>query len=361
MANSTITEFSACCWSTLSLARTEIEAVQSSVAAMHAGAAIVESCQRTEAYSLSLCDCPAPLHFRGADALFHLAEVAAGLHSVVLGEAQILGQARRGFAAAQGELRRRADIAFAAARDLRRETNFNSHAGALLDRGLRVAGRKPGGRLLVLGAGQMGRLVAERGRHLGFAEVVVAARRPHDLGGQFGYVPLDSLTLHSRRAELPGFDVIAGCLGSGADAIGPGGLPPASLLLDLGTPRNFAGVYAGKAVSLADLMGEEEKRPHAVRRRRALRKAIRGRVESALLDGRHDAASPVGQLRAEVEAIRRRELERMTRLHPEIAPQTLDILTHSLVNQLFHAPSERLKSTDDPQFGRRVAALFAQI
>jgi glutamyl-tRNA reductase len=349
-----ISELTACCWSTVSLGRAEITAAQEAARAGHPDGAIVESCQRTEAYVLGACNCAAPLRLHGVEALFHLAEVAAGLHSVVLGEAQILGQVRIGFEGARGPLRRWADFALATARELRRETNFNSHAGALLDRGLKAAGVRPGGRLLVLGAGQMGRLVAERGRSLGFSEVVVAARRPMDWPVAFPYVPLGSI------AKAGPFDVVAGCLGSGANPISPGRVPAARLLLDLGTPQNFCGSHEADVLSLADLLSDEEKRPHAMRRRRALRKALRAKLEARLVEERFDGRSAVGNLRAEVEAIRVREVERMRRLHPELPLETIEVLTRSLVNQLFHAPSERLKAHEDEAFGNRVAALFAR-
>jgi hypothetical protein len=35
------------------------------------------------------------------------------------------------------------------------------------------------------------------------------------------------------------------------------------------------------------------------------------------------------------------------------------VLTRSLVNQIFHAPSERLRQLDDEALGQRLVALFA--
>ena len=266
---------------------------------------------------------------------------------------QILGQVRQGCAEVDGPVRRWADLALASARELRRETNFNSHAGALLDRALKVAGRPAGGRLLVLGAGQMGRLVAERGLHLGFAEVVIASRtRPDEWTGAW-------LTLADAVSIAP-VEVVVGCLGSGAGVVATETLPGAALLLDFGTPRNFEGDYGAPIITLAGLLADEERRPHAVRRRRRLRQALRAKVEERLAAARLNRASPVGALRGEVERIRQQELGRIARLHPEIAPETLDVITRSLVNQLFHAPSERLKRRDDAAFGREVAALFAR-
>ena len=109
-------------------------------------------------------------------ALRHLSEVAAGLHSAVLGEAQILGQSRRAFDDAGAELQGLGQTAITAARSLRAETEFDSHAGHLLDRGLALSGVGPAGRLLVLGTGAMARLVAERGEAVGVCEGPGAGR-----------------------------------------------------------------------------------------------------------------------------------------------------------------------------------------
>jgi glutamyl-tRNA reductase len=339
----------ACCWDTLALDRAGVSAAQALVRAAHPAAAIVVSCQRTEAYSLAPCACTAPRRLSGFDALLHLAEVAAGLHSVVLGEAQILGQVRDGFAATDGDLRKIGDLALAAARELRRATRFNSHAGALLDRALKVVGREPGGELLVLGAGQLGRLVAERGLFLGFDRVTVASRtRPAWWDG-----PFVGLTRITRAGS---FAVIATCLGSTAAELARSALPPAELIVDLGTPRNVGEGQAAPVVALAAMLADENRRPHALRRRHALQAELRLKVEARLGAA---AVSPVAAMRDGVERIRQRELARIRRLHPELPPATVDVITRALLNQVFHAPSARLRASGDADFEQRVAALFA--
>lgn len=346
-------KLTACCWSTVSLGADAIETVQREAREAHPGAAIVVSCQRTEAYAAGPCQCSAPRRFEGAAAVRHLAEVAAGLHSVVLGEDQILGQVRTGMAAAPAAVRPSADIAVAAARALRRETRFNSHAGALLDRGLKCAGVTPAGTLLVLGTGQMARLIVRRAARFSFAGVVVAGRsRPDWLEASTAFVALGA------AADLAGVQVVAGCLGSGAPEVRAGELPEAELLLDLGTPRNFGPGQRAPVLTLAALLADERSRPHAVRRRRELSERLAALVDEALGGLATDSQSPVGALRAELERIRRREVARMRRLHPELPEATLDTLTRGLVNQLFHTPTRRLQELGDTAFNQRVASLF---
>lgn len=352
--------FTACCWPAASLSRTELAEVRSGIDPHVSAGMLLTSCQRLEAYSLAPCACPAPQRLQGIDALAHLAEVAAGLHSVVLGEEQILGQVRSALLAAPAGVQRLGEVALAAARDFRRRTAFSSHSGHLLDRALRVAAVEPAGRLLVVGAGHIGRLVALRGIALGFGEVIVASRRKPD-ARWFEEAPLGHASL-DRVTTLDPVDVAVGCLGSSAAELDPRHDLPAvtRLIVDLGTPRNFADGAAVPVVTIATLLAESQSRRHGDERRAALRAELRATLERRLAMAATDSGTAVGALRLEVERVRQQEMDRIVRLHPEIPPETLDTITRSLVNQLFHAPSERLKALDEPGFGEQVAALFAQ-
>ncbi|MGH2632629.1 MAG: hypothetical protein ACRDG3_04395 [Tepidiformaceae bacterium] len=345
-----------CAWRTVSLTAGDVANVEVTARASHARAAIVSSCQRTEAYGLGTCECRAETHLAGRDALAHLAGVAAGLESVVLGEAQILGQVREAFADADAPLRALGDVAIAAARELRRRTRFNSHAGHLLDRSLAVAGVPASGRLLVLGTGAMGRLVADRGVELGFDEVIVAGRTPPMTKGEHRW----SFASLEQAGHFAPVDVIAGCLGSGAGETPFGALPGVrGLVIDLGTPRNFGDDAPCRSLTIADLLADERGQPHRVRRRAELAAALERILDVRLAYAAEDSRSAVGTLRSAVEGVRQRELARACRLHPEVAPETLDALTRSLVNQIFHEPSKRLKEIDDRRLSGELAALFS--
>ena len=327
-------QFTACGWRTVSYGAAELAAAAATLDAYHPGAAVVSSCQRLEAYSLGACACPAPDRWSGTGALARLAGVAAGLESVVLGESQILGQVRAAFSQSSGDLRSFADVAVASARQLRRETAFDSHAGHLLDRGLRVAGAEPGGAMLVLGAGALGRLIASRGLELGY-RVTVAGRTPPACPERFAFVQLGTV------GALPPVDVVAGCLGSGAGEIALAALPSARLVLDFGTPRNFATApHAPQVVTIAALLADEQSRPHSIQRRRTLAARLAVIVRQRFSQATQDSSTAVGALRAEVESVRRREVSRARRLHPEIDDAALDAITRSLVDQLFHLPYE---------------------
>jgi glutamyl-tRNA reductase len=249
-------------------------------------------------------------------------------------------------------LRRLTAPALAAARSLRREQEFTGHAGHALDYALDVAGTAPGGSLLVLGGGVMARRVIDRALELGF-DVTVAARRPLPPATKAAYVPL------SEAASLPSFDFVAGCLGSGAPVMAAAVLPPiTSLAMDFGTPRNFAGDLDVPLVTIADLLAYQSRSEAETERRAALRSRLEDVLRERLAMESADGASPLGSLRGEVETIRRRELARAARLHPELPLSTLDTITRSLVNQIFHQPSLRLRATENHTLAAAFADLF---
>jgi glutamyl-tRNA reductase len=351
--NRTQTEtLTACCWPVASSSHDELAAVRA-VAARHHDGAILDTCQRVEVYSVGLCRCDAPLRLHGADAAAHLAEVAAGLHSAVLGEAQVLGQVRRAFAEASPRLRRTADIALAASRELRRDAHFNEDSGHLLFRALQIGGTAPGGRLLVVGTGLLARLVARRGAALGFDEVIVTGRRapePEWLN-QSGASFVRLAAVHS----LAAVDVVAGCLGGDAEPLGREALPEIrGLVVDLGTPRNFAAGQVAPVVAIADILTTAACDPCRMK----LVERLRAAFERHFAAAHDDRRSLLGAWRREIEVVRQREVSRTRRLHPELAPETVEAITRGLVNQLFHGPLKRLRHLDDQEFKERVVSLF---
>src|SRR6266498_91176 len=123
-------------------------------------------------------------------AVRHLFAVASGVDSMVVGESQILGQVREAFRAAQEEgavgpvLSTLFGQAIKVGRRARRETAIGAGPTSTLEVGLRVAERRLGSlagrRVLVVGAGKMGRLAGRGARAAGVAEVVVANRTAVD-------------------------------------------------------------------------------------------------------------------------------------------------------------------------------------
>src|SRR5262249_36454125 len=123
---------------------------------------------------------------RGRDAARHLLRVAAGLDSMVLGEKQVLGQVKAAVALAREAgatgplLDRLAETALHAGKRVRTETAIDvgamSVASAAVKVATRVIGDLEGHRVLVVGAGETGRLAARHFKKEGTARLVVANR-----------------------------------------------------------------------------------------------------------------------------------------------------------------------------------------
>jgi glutamyl-tRNA reductase len=203
----------------------------------------------------------------------------------------------------------------------------------------------------------MARLVACRARGLGFASVIVAGRRrPSGAWFEqttFSFLPLDL------APSAPAVDIAIGCLGADAPLIDAAdGLPPVrGLIVDLGTPRNFTGDPAVRVLGISDLHDAAQR--HGTERRQTLARELRSIVDRRIEVTRTNRQSVVGAFRAAVERVRQREVSRIAKLHPELSGETVEAITRSLVNQLFHLPSERLKALDDPPLGERFVALFS--
>lgn len=119
-------------------------------------------------------------------AIRHVFQVAAALDSLVLGEAQILGQLKQSYAVATSSqasgpvLGRCLERAFGAAKRVRNETTIARGAANIssvaVELAIRVFGDLTGKTVLVVGAGKMSTLAARHLRQAGVADLVVTNR-----------------------------------------------------------------------------------------------------------------------------------------------------------------------------------------
>ncbi|MGH7267605.1 MAG: glutamyl-tRNA reductase, partial [Candidatus Rokuibacteriota bacterium] len=126
---------------------------------------------------------------RGADAVHHMAAVAAGLDSMVVGEPQILGQVKAAHAAAVAHQAAGADLGAAVsealriAKRVRSETEVGrgalSVAAAAVELARKIFGDLAARDVLLVGAGEMGELAARHFAQLGVRRLAITSRR-HD-------------------------------------------------------------------------------------------------------------------------------------------------------------------------------------
>jgi glutamyl-tRNA reductase len=191
---------------------------------------------------------------------------------------------------------------------------------------------------------------------LGFESILLASRaRPE--GDWFESARCDYVPLSAMHAESS--DIVVTALGSGAEPLEEEQLPSARLIVDLGTPRNTSGHFATPLIDITALWNSEFGRGHGDSRRAALRAQLGEMLDRRLAALANDRESPVGSVRQRVERIRQMEVERTLRLHPDIPATALESITRSLVNQIFHLPSQRLRASTDTALAHQFAALFA--
>jgi glutamyl-tRNA reductase len=321
-------------------------------------------------------------------AVQHLFTVASGVDSMVLGEAQILGQVREAFQAAQAEGAAGAVLsalfasAIKAGRRARAETGIGDRLASIVTVGLQVAeaqlGRVAGCRVLVVGAGRMGRLAAEGARAAGSNEVVVANRTPARAAALVRGLPgARAVALDQLQDELATADLV---LASTA-AVSPtltrelvaGALARRSVrgaplvLLDLGVPRDVDPEVRGlPGVVLADLdalravleTGDDAQ----VREVERVRRLIAEETRAFMVAQREARLAPtIRALRARAEEVRQQELARAAgRLAglDERQRGAVEAVTRGLVNKLLHDPVVRGKALAAGPDGDLVAAIL---
>lgn len=232
------------------------------------GCVLLSTCNRTELYLSGTADAPWRLLCRGAgvdeeamsayfttrcgsDAAQHLVEVACGLHSQILGEAQIITQARRAMDLAQEAKTADALLsalfrsAVTAGKRARTEVTVTRDAPSMGTRCRDILTRELGTlenrKILVIGNGQMGRLAAEL-LHQSGAKVWVTLRTYHH--GETVVPPgCAAIPYEDRIAALDGMDALVSATASPhytvtAEQLETVAHPP-KVSVDLAVPRDI--------------------------------------------------------------------------------------------------------------------------
>src|SRR5215217_7903786 len=249
-----------------------------------------------------------------------------------VGEAQILGQVREAFQAAQAErtvgpvLSALFARAIKVGRRARSETGIGAGLASTVTVGLRVAEGQLGGlagrRALLVGAGGVARLAGRALRAAGAGELVVANRTPatgaalaRELGGRA--VPLEGIADELALADL---------------AVAP-------------EVRGLGGVVLADLDALRAVLETDEGPRREVERVRSLI----AQETAAFMGGQREArlAPTIRALRARAEQVRQQELAKASaRLAglDERQQAAVEAVTRGLVNKLLHDPMVRGKT-----------------
>ena len=319
-----------------------------------------------------------------ADAVRHLFRVAGGLDSMIVGESQILGQVRSALAAASAAgtlsapLSRLFHRAIRAGRRVREETGVGRNALSVSFAAVRLAqtvlGDLSGSRVLLIGAGEAGKLVAEALRKTGVGELAVTnrtARRASALADELGgrAVPFDRLD-----AAVAEADIVVAATEAPDHLLTAETVRAANrdrdrkmFMFDLAVPRNIDPESASiDGVSLYNIDDLAAVAKENLRERRKAAVAAEAVVENEVAQfvqwwSTLDALPLVMELRERAEEMRLREMARaLDRLDgvSEVDASVIDDLTRAIVNKLLHAPTVSLKQRADEETLRAARELF---
>ena len=303
-------------------------------------------------------------------AVSHLFQVAAGLDSMAVGEAQILGQTREALALGQelGSVGPTLNTLFQQAlrvgKRAHAETGIDRAAPTLVSAALdRAVDDVKGCRVLVVGAGSMAGLAVATVVRRGAAEVVVVNRTPERaarLAGEYSarWAPMSALA-----TEVAGADIVVACAGASgvlisrevaASATGP------LAMVDLALPHDIdpsvADLPGVTLVTLADLAGDLQE-SEAGAEVEGVRTIVTDEVESFLAARRAAGLTPtVVALRTMATGVVESEMARLEHRLPDLDDSTRAELLQTLrrvTDKLVHQPTIRAK-----ELGNRSATSF---
>jgi glutamyl-tRNA reductase len=303
------------------------------------------------------------------EAVRHLYRVASSLDSMVVGEAQILGQVREAYRMATEELcagpvlNRLFHTSLRVGKKVRSETRIGDSSLSVPRVAVKLAeevfGTLAGRRALVLGAGEMSELVIKHLKNRGVAEIRIAnrtAERAHLLAERVEgvYVGFDALV-----EELPEVDVIVSSTGAGEWVVGSevvaGALEKREeplFFIDIAVPRDVDPVVQN--VDRAYVYDVDDLQ--AVVDRNSGDRAVAAAEGEALIGpavfefmgwlSTLHVVPLIRELRDGAERIRRHELARALKglnVSPEEA-EAVERMSYALVNKLLHGPIQELKA-----------------
>lgn len=356
---------------------------------------LLSTCNRTEAYVYghpedvdsvrealsSIAGTPWPhdaaFFFRDEAAVQHVLEVAGGLKSLVLGDAQIFSQLKEAYRIAVEEERvdttmhRLLHTAFRTAKRIINETDLSAGAASIPHQAVEAAKNELGGRdralpadarALIVGSGSMGVIAAESLRCEGVVHLSVTNRseqRGRDGARrlQADFVPWDQrheaaaeadLVIVATSAEDPVLytDALRRAKESSPDR----GL---LLIIDISVPRNVErgveGLNHVRVLNVDQLVHvtdeAEEERVSAVPDARAIVDEMHSEFVSWVFH--HQALQPAIRAIAETfETIRLQEVSRHHQRFSEADRAELDRITKSILQKLLAVPIVRLKSVN---------------
>ena len=313
----------------------------------------------------------------GHEAVEHLFRVCTGLDSMLIGEAEILGQVKDAYVAATRAkslgrtLHHLFREALAAGKSARAQTRIGGESVSMATAALEAArahlGTLEQTSILVVGAGKMGRTAVKRLRQEGARRVIVANRtmsRSRDLIAEAGFG--EAVELPELVDAVAAADVVVASTGASHFVLDEERIRTAMarrpdrplFIVDIAVPRDVDPSVANvPSVSLVDIDGLKS----VVNERLELRREAIPHVEEIIAEYvqrfdswyRSRVAVPViARLTQKAERIRAAELERLLARCPELGDRERMLITGmslTIVSKLLHSAILKIreKATSD--------------
>jgi glutamyl-tRNA reductase len=322
------------------------------------------------------------------DVARHLCRVAAGLDSLVLGEAEILGQVGAAYEAGReaGTVGPLLTLLFRTAittgRRARAETAIGANPATASSMALALAEGALGGlgekRALVVGAGRIGLQTLKALSRRGITEVAVANRtraRAVESASRFG---ADAYGLDELGTALAWADLAITATASESPVLDAETVQAALagraerplVLVDLAVPadveRSVGEVPGVRLFDVDDLRsGLDEALASRLQEVPAVEAVVEDEVTAFGRRFRELEVEPlVAEMRRQAEAVRARELERVLRDLGDVDPGTaerIEHLSHVLVKKILHEPTVRLRERAGAGEAEDVAAAVREL
>ena len=368
---------------------------------------ILSTCNRTEVYAagngsgeesilnfintfsgVSFVDLMPHIYLReNATAFRHLFRISSGLDSMIVGEYEVLGQMKQALAAAEQAgmvtpaLRNIFNSALRTGRQVREETGISRNALSVSSVAVDLAAKAIGGlentKMLVIGAGEAGQLVAKVAKESGVSGIAIASRTMESAAAAAEMIGGKPVDLDDMDQELVPANIVVTCAGAPdriLDVERVGAVmkkrPTSPLvIIDIAVPRNVApAVRLISHVFLYDMddlmrVSEENRRQRESEVEKAER-IVNAEVARCTSDwSAHSAKSVIGALMQKAEDIRTQQLKRtLKKLHPlsEEEQFNIDAMTKSIVNKILQEPIANLKRNEgDIDYPGVVGELFS--
>jgi glutamyl-tRNA reductase len=309
-------------------------------------------------------------HCSNHDAARHLTETASGLSSMIVGEYEVLGQVRQALEDAEQAdmvnlpLRNLLQHAIRTGRRVREDTDISKNAlsvsSVAVELATSVVGDIRSSKLLLVGAGEAGKLVARTLYQMGASKITVASRSlgsAKELASALGGTAVDTSQL---QTEMAAVDIVVTCTGAPHYIIyrdlvhevmqSREGRP--LVIVDIAVPRDVeTEVRQINGVSVYDI----DDFTHVSRANRKAREKEVARAMKLIDEEMErfkqrwqalEAKPAVSALMQMAEDIRQQQLSITIKKLPPLSKEdedSLDAMTKAIVNKILHNPIKCLK------------------